>query len=64
VLAAPAAGSALTQKPPTFAWNANGGGPTYRNNSFVVQFYDAALTTLPGVTGRQAATRYTPPVAD
>ena len=29
-----------------FKWDAHGGGPTYKNNSFTVEFYDKTLNTL------------------
>ena len=45
-ITAPAAGSPLPAKPLTFEWVRGGGGPKFRSNSFVVQFYDGSLTTL------------------
>ena len=47
VITSPAAvSSSRPDTVPTVTWTANGGGPTYRNNRFTVQFYDASLTTL------------------
>jgi hypothetical protein len=57
---APADGSAAGTAPPTFRWDANGGGPSYRNNRFVVEFYDATFGTLLFASPEQAATSYTP----
>jgi hypothetical protein len=46
--------------PPTFQWEANGGGPANRNNMFIVEFYDATFTTLLFASPEQAATSFTP----
>ncbi len=45
-ITSPENGSPLPDAPPTIEWTPNGGGPTYRNNTFVVRFYDASFTTL------------------
>jgi len=60
-LTAPANGSPLPAQPPTFAWVSGGGGPKFRNDSFVVQFYDASLSTLLHETPKlDRVSRFTP----
>src|ERR1044072_1423318 len=61
---APANGGPLPAQPPTFAWVSGGGGPKFRNDSFVVQFYDASFSTLLHETPKlERASRFTPPDA-
>ncbi len=50
--------------PPTFKWEANGGGPTKRNNKFKVQFYDENFSSLIFESGELDTTSYTPSTAD
>lgn len=57
---APAAGARVGSQPPTLAWVPNGGGPSFRNNSFVVQLYDATFTRLLLSSTPQSATSFTP----
>ncbi len=45
--------------PATFRWLPNGGGPEFRNNRFVVSFYDAQMQPL-FETKVTSATTYTP----
>lgn len=55
--------------PPTFEWDANGAGPSFRCNEFTVAFYDSAwnlifespqVTTTAGPGGYPATAEYTP----
>ncbi|MGI9022739.1 MAG: hypothetical protein ACR2HV_05830 [Acidimicrobiales bacterium] len=63
-ITSPADGSlARSFAPPTISWNAQGGGPSHRNNRFVVQFYDATYALLFS-SPEQTATSYTPPQAN
>jgi len=56
----PAEGTALSATPPTFTWAANGGGPSNRNNDFVVEVYDASFTHSLLVSAAQPNTSFTP----
>lgn len=59
-ITAPARGGTLPATQPTFVWTPNGGGPKYRSNSFTVQFWDRAFTTLLHESPRVAGTRFRP----
>ncbi len=50
---------AIDGEVPTFRWAANGGGPDFPNNRFVVHFYDAAMQQVLE-TKEIAATAFTP----
>ena len=56
----PADGSTLSSSPPTFTWAANGGGPSNRNDRFIVEVYDAGFTTLLFASPEQSAISFTP----
>lgn len=45
----PANNAAITtlDNPVTFKWDANGGGPSNRNNSFTIEFYDKDFNPIP-----------------
>jgi hypothetical protein len=60
-ITAPADGSvAVASQPPTITWAAQGGGPTFRNNAFIVRFYNANFGTLLFDSAEQAGTSFTP----
>lgn len=52
--------AAARAAPPTFSWSAQGGGPAFRNNAFVVEFYDASLGALLFASPEQGATSFAP----
>ena len=56
----PADGAVASSGPPTFEWVPNGGGPSFRNNLFVVEVYDASFTQLLLASAPQPATSFTP----
>ncbi|MCC7106370.1 MAG: PKD domain-containing protein [Chloroflexi bacterium] len=45
---------------PTFSWSANGGGPSNRNNSFTVQFYDVSFDNVILTSSTVTGTSFTP----
>ncbi len=45
---------------PTFEWEANGGGPSNRNNRFFVEFYDHTFTTRVFRSEELTATSFSP----
>jgi hypothetical protein len=53
-------GSELSATPPTFTWDANGGGPSNRNDRFTVEVYDAGFSTLLLASPEQSTTSFTP----
>lgn len=57
---APNDGHSANQQPPTFRWEANGGGPSNRNNRFVVEVYDASFATRLFASPEQSTTSFTP----
>lgn len=59
-LTTPADRSRAPKAPPTFRWDANGGGSKYRNNKFIVEFYDHSFGTQLFATPEQDATSFTP----
>ncbi len=60
-ITAPADNSAAPAAlPPTFTWSAQGGGPAFRNNRFIVKFYDATFATLLLQSAEQPGTSFTP----
>jgi hypothetical protein len=52
-----------TATPPTFQWDAGGGGPTHRNDQFVVRFWSEEYSTLLHTSPTLTATSYTPNAA-
>jgi hypothetical protein len=50
--------------PPTISWIAGGGGPAFRNDSFVVRFSDADGSDTLLESPAQAATTFTPTAAE
>lgn len=57
---APGDDTAMARLAPSFSWAAQGGGPTFRNNRFVVELYDAGFNNLLLASPEQAATSFTP----
>lgn len=57
---APADKALAPKAPPTFRWDANGGGPSNLNNKFIVEFYNYSFDTLLFATPEQDAANFTP----
>ena len=63
-ITAPADNSAaVAGAPPTITWSPQGGGPAFRNDRFIVRFYNATFGTLLVQSAEQATTSFTPTTA-
>ena len=56
----PADGAVVGTVAPTFEWIPNGGGPSFRNNLFVVEIYDASFSKLLLASEPQSELSFTP----
>ena len=63
---APAEGTeiAMSASPPTFTWDANGAGPSFRLNQFNVEFYSEDLSTLLYTSPQVGTPSYTPTASE
>jgi hypothetical protein len=59
-LTQPADGALVSSGVPTFEWSPNGGGPSFRNNLFVVEVYDSTFSKRLLASAPQSATSFTP----
>jgi len=59
-LSQPADGALVSSGVPTFEWSPNGGGPSFRNNLFVVEVYDSTFSKRLLASASQSATSFTP----
>ena len=63
-LTAPADKSIAPTAPPTFEWDANGGGPSNLHDKFTVEFYEDSFQTKIFTSAEQSATTFTPTQAE